>query len=42
MIDNLMEKKITQYLKITTIIKLEELVKDAVHIDRDTACSINQ
>lgn len=42
MIDNLMEKKITQYLKITTIIKLEELVEDAVHIDRDSACSINQ
>lgn len=37
-----MEKKITQYLKITTIIKLEELVEDAVHIDRDGACSINQ
>lgn len=33
MIDNLI-KKITQYLKIATIIKLEELVKDAVHIDQ--------
>lgn len=41
MVDNLMKKNYSMF-KNNHNIKLEELVKDAVHIDRDSACSINQ